>query len=91
MFEGFLVVIGNLVVGAFEAVLVGHKPFQTYGPPGVNLRRADPDLRAQTVALPVDPWSQLGDPRILSAPVALVMGLLFNLRAAGRPVVERME
>jgi hypothetical protein len=45
----------------------------------------------KTIALSLDPWFQLGDPRILPAPIALVMGLLLNLRTAGRPVVERME
>ena len=45
----------------------------------------------RTLAFPVDPWFQLCDPRILSARIALVVGLLLNLRTARRAMAERLE
>jgi hypothetical protein len=37
---------------------------------------------AKTIAFPVDPWFQLGDPRFVLALVLAVLGLGFHLRAA---------
>jgi len=38
----------------------------------------------KTIAFPVDPWFQLGDPRLLLALVFLVIGLSVQLRSAMR-------
>ena len=45
----------------------------------------------KTIAFLVDPWFQLCDPRILSARIALMVGLLLNLRTARRAMAERLE
>ena len=44
----------------------------------------------KTIAFPLDPWFQLGDPRILLALIFVILGLLLQLRytARSRPSVE---
>ncbi|MAJ59722.1 MAG: hypothetical protein CBC48_06875 [bacterium TMED88] len=44
----------------------------------------------KTIAFPLDPWFQLGDPRILLALIFVILGLLMQLRhnARFRPPFE---
>lgn len=51
---------------------------------GLDIHRFKEAAMAKTIAFPVDPWFQLGDPRLVLALLCALLGLGWQLRSATR-------
>ena len=78
------VIGGGLPVGAYGGRRDIMELMEAMATSGTNIHDFKIAALSKTIAFPLDPWGQAGDPRLLLALVFLVVGLTMQLRHNAR-------